>query len=148
MKNYKKIGYNTSSQILIIVGVIGILLFILLTVTISFRDELFSMLFPKPPLRAVSSGPISRSTAVSIQFSRGTITSVNQNTLVIQTSNGSSTFSLSQTQDIQRITSGSIESFNTVTTPAAKTDLRTGQEVMVYGDISIPGSARGVYIIR
>lgn len=93
-------------------------------------------------------GPnISRPATPVYKSSRGTVTSVAGTLLTIQTESGPATFSMANTNDFQRITSGTIETDNVVTVPATKTEVTVNKEVLVIWDRTT-NNARAVYIIR
>ena len=128
-------------------NLVGLIIFLILLIAlpIIFYLARTTQIF-KP--RAQQDQIISRPTVVTIQTTRGIISSLPPGSLTLQSDKNITTFSLANTRDYQRIISGTIEADNVVATSAARLDLQVDQEVLVIWDKSATQSAKAIYIIR
>jgi len=124
---------------------LGVVIFILITSTWIFKDSLFSTLFPKPESRAEAD--ISTPAEVKIRLTRGIITGISGSGLLINTATGSANFSISTTNDFQRLLSGTLEGGDAVTATSSAQQLQPNQEVLIITD-KLTNQVLAVYILR
>lgn len=136
IKDFFKVRRNLVSLIVIIFLVV-VLPFILYLVQIK---QIF-----RPKANELT---ISTRVPVTIHTTRGTVSSLNSNDLVVNSSDGSVSFSLEGTHDYQRIVSGTLEEDNAVTASTTRTNLQMNQEVLIISDINSPSLAKAVYILK
>ena len=82
-----------------------------------------------------------------ISTARGMVTEVTSDSIKVQVDGKVQAYSITNTQDFQRITSGTIEKGDPKYTPAQKTDIKVGQEVYMIVDIN-SSKARSIYIVK
>lgn len=85
--------------------------------------------------------------SIKISTNRGIITAIDDQNISIKAGTNTATFSLKQAKDIQKVTSGTLESGKVKTAPAKLSDLKVGQEVLIVAekDSTI---ARSILIIK
>ncbi len=91
--------------------------------------------------------PISKPVPTTIKTVRGILSKIDKDNIVVSANETSETFSITTTQDFQRLTEGTIESGKGKTVPAKFEDLKVGQEVFVIAEKDNP-KAKAVYILK
>ncbi len=145
--DYLKINFNKGNKALILLVAAVLILVILFFSLASFKDSLFNQLFPKPHSFASAPIAISAQTAVTIQATQGTISSIDTTSQTLNLASPNASYSLSQTKDYQRVLSGTLAGNNIVATSSAQTELQPGQKVLILWDKNASSSARAVYIL-
>ena len=106
---------------------------------------------PAPRTSQIQASPtpviISTPIPVPITTVRGMITSVTATSLTVTSPAATKNIPISQTVDVQRVTSGTLEGGNAKTVQAATSDLKNGQEVFVIIDKDT-SAVRSIFILK
>ncbi len=89
---------------------------------------------------------ISKPVPVVTRTLRGTAASVNQNSLSLTVSGKTEVLNLATTNDVYKLTGGTIEGGNAKTQPAKVSDIKAGQELLVIADKNSPNVQRVVIL--
>lgn len=90
--------------------------------------------------------PVSKTVPVTTRALRGTITAVSGSSITLSFEGKVENLSLSNINDVYKLTGGTIEGGDAKTTPAKVEDIKTGQEVLAIVDKDSPQVQRIVII--